>query len=228
MPPVDLRVRVGLWPDPDHFLGVGRKLFWDLKRMLSLLPRQIEDFHCILDFGCGCGRVLRHFRSLAEGRELHGTDIDPEAVAWCRENLGSFAALEVSGDEPPLPYPDARFDFVFAISVFSHLPEDRQRVWLAELQRVLRPGGLLIASVHGEALLLAPDQAEAREALRRDGILYTVGGGTPGLPAYYQTTYHAREYLQREWARYFEIVDVQERGINNQQDAVLCRRSISW
>jgi SAM-dependent methyltransferase len=228
VPPVDLRVRVGHWPDPDHFLAVGRKIFWDLKRVLSLVPRHVEDFHCILDFGCGCGRVLRHFRTLAEGRQLHGTDIDPEAVAWCREHLGSFAAFEVSGDAPPLPYPAARFDLVFAISVFSHLPEDRQRAWLAELQRVLRPGGLLIASVHGEGLLLAPDQTSARETLRRDGILYAAGGGTPGLPAYYQTAYHTRDYLQREWARYFEVLHVQERGINNQQDAVLCRRSVPW
>lgn len=225
VPPVDLRVRVGHWPDPDHLLAVGRKIFWDLKRVLSLVARPVEGFHCILDFGCGCGRVLRHFRRLAAGRELHGTDVDPEAVAWCREHLGSFAAFEVSGDEPPLPYPAARFDLVFAISVFSHLPEDRQRVWLAELQRVLRPGGLLIASVHGEGLLLAPDQAEAREALRRDGILYLVGSDTPGLPAYYQTTFHTRDYLQREWARYFEVLHIQERGINNQHDAVLCRRS---
>jgi SAM-dependent methyltransferase len=226
VPPEALRVRVGHWPDPDHFLAVGRKIFWDVKRLLSLVDRRIEEFGTILDFGCGCGRVLRHFLALADGREVHGADIDPEGIGWCREHL-SFAACALTGDLPPLPYPDGRFDLVLAISVFSHLPEDRQFAWLGELRRVLRPGGLLIASVHGEALLLAPDQAGSRDALLRNGLLYVRGSGTPGLPDYYQTAYHTRAYLEREWARYFDVLHFLERGINNQQDALVCRRPLS-
>lgn len=224
VPPAALRVRVGQWPDPDHFLGVGRKLLWDVKRLLSLVHRELDDFRRVLDFGCGCGRVLRHFRPPAAGGVLHGTDIDAESIEWCRAHLGSFATFERNGDRPPLRYPDEFFDLVYAISVFSHLPQDLQSAWLAEIRRVLRPGGLFIGSVHGEALLLAAEQAPAREALRRQGILYIPGGGTPGLPDYYQTTYHTREYLEGEWGRHFEILHFQERGINNQQDAVVCGR----
>ena len=223
LPPEALRVRIGHWPDPDHFLAVGRKIFWDVKRLLALAGRRLDEFGAILDFGCGCGRVLRHFRALAEGREIHGVDIDPEGVAWCREHL-PFATCVQAGDDPPLPYADERFDLVLAISVFSHLPADRQRAWLGELRRVLRPGGLMVASVHGEALLLAPEQQEALAALRRDGLLYSRGAGTPGLPDYYQTTYHTRAYLEREWGAWFEPLHYLERGINNQQDAVVVRR----
>jgi SAM-dependent methyltransferase len=224
LPPEPLRVRIGPWPDPDHFLGVGRKIFWDVKRALSLAGRDLDSFRAILDFGCGCGRVLRYFRSLAPGRDLQATDLDPEAVAWCQEHLGSFATVVLCGEDPPLPYADARFDLVLAISVFSHLPAERQFAWLAELSRVTRPGGLLVASVHGEALLDAPEHAETREALRREGLLYLRGPATAGLPDYYRSTYHTREYVQRAWKPYFELVHHLERGVNNQQDALVCRR----
>jgi SAM-dependent methyltransferase len=226
LPPEALRVRVGYWPDPDHFLGVGRKIFWDVKRLLSLVDRPIESFQAILDFGCGCGRVLRHLRSLGHRPELHGADLDREGIAWCREHLGSFAAFALSGDDPPLPYADARFDLVLAVSVFSHLPAARQFAWLAELRRVLRPGGFLVASVHGESQL-APEHADKRETLRREGFLYMTGGSTSGLPDYYQTAFHTPDYLRREWARYFEVVQFLERGVNNQQDALVCRRPVA-
>jgi SAM-dependent methyltransferase len=224
LPPEPLRVRVGHWPEPDHFLGVGRKIAWDVRRLLSRVDRPLESFPAILDFGCGCGRVLRHLAGLVPRQELHGADLDAESVAWCREHLGRFATFEIAGDDPPLRYPDARFDLVLAVSVFSHLPAERQLAWLAELRRVLKPGGLLVASVHGEALLLGPEQAETLAALRREGFLFVPAPPTPGLPDYYRTAYHTRGYLQREWSRYFEVLDFLERGVNNQQDALVCRR----
>jgi SAM-dependent methyltransferase len=225
LPPEALRVRVGHWPEADHFLGVGRKVFWDVQRALAQAGRRLDSFRTILDFGCGCGRVLRYFRPLAEGREIHGADLDPEAVAWCQAHLGSFASVIQSGDDPPLPWADGRFDLVIAISVFTHLPESRQLAWLAELRRVIRPGGYLLASVHGEALLYGPEHAGRREELRRRGLLYVEGAPTPGLPAYYQSTYHTREYIDRAWRPFFELVHHLERGVNNQQDVLVCRRA---
>src|SRR5262249_14848680 len=50
----------------------------------------------------------------------------------------------------PLRYRDASFDLVYAFSVFTHLPESLQLAWMGELRRVLRPGGYLLISLHGE------------------------------------------------------------------------------
>ena len=57
--------------------------------MRAILARSgvtIERLGAILDFGCGAGRVLRHWKSL-EGPALHGTDYNPELVAWCAASL---------------------------------------------------------------------------------------------------------------------------------------------
>jgi len=43
---------------------------------------------------------------------------------------------------PPMSYEDNMFDFVYSISIFTHLPEDMQFAWLQELQRITKPGGI--------------------------------------------------------------------------------------
>ncbi|MGE5096461.1 MAG: class I SAM-dependent methyltransferase [Betaproteobacteria bacterium] len=216
LPPAHLRVRIGGWDDPDHFLGVGRKIYWDLKRVLGGIGRTRESFESILDFGCGCARTLRFFPR-RDG--LHGCDIDPEAIAWCREHLGERASFQVNSPEPPLPYADGAFDFVYAISVFTHLPEDMQLRWWEELARVVRPGGIVLASAHGEQLLDGTEE-QARQ-LREHGFLYAVGGGTDGLPSFYQTSFHTPDYVKANWTKHFELVHSLPRGINNHQDAYL-------
>ena len=220
IPPTPLRVRVGGWEDPDHFLGVGRKIFWDLKRLLGSAGRNFESLHSILDFGCGCGRVIRYLRP-AEKQTVFGTDIDPECIEWCRQNLGNIATFTVNAPQPPLAFPNESFDLVYGISVFTHLPEEMQFQWLEELARVLKKGGVLITSVHGEGLL-QPADVERIEQLQREGFLYLTGGGTPGLPDFYQTTYHTKAYIEQSWGKYFDIQTVWTRGINNHQDGVVC------
>jgi hypothetical protein len=56
----------------------------------------------LLDFGCGCGRVLRFLVGHADLFELHGTDVHPEHVRWCREFLAPIA-FGANGPRPPWP-----------------------------------------------------------------------------------------------------------------------------
>ena len=55
----------------------------------------------------------------------------------------------LNGFAPPLPLPDAHFDVVTAFSVFTHIDE-LDSPWLLELRRILKPGGLLDATIHDE------------------------------------------------------------------------------
>jgi SAM-dependent methyltransferase len=80
--------------------------------------------------------------------DIHGCDVDPRLVSWCGDHL-PFGHFDVNRLSPPLPYPDDRFDLVYALSVFTHLPEALQRAWIAELRRVVRPGGWLLITTHG-------------------------------------------------------------------------------
>lgn len=87
--------------------------------------------------------------------QLFGTDIDGESIDWCQSKLGHMATFTVNGFWPPLPFADGFFDVIYSISVFTHLPEDMQTAWLAELRRVAKPGGLLLLTVHSPALVPA-------------------------------------------------------------------------
>lgn len=225
IPPLSLRVRVGGWEDPDHFLGVGRKIFWDLKRLLNQVNKNLDSFSAILDFGCGCGRVLRFFRPVL-GQRIEGSDIDKESIEWCQTHLASLAHFKINPDFPPLEYPDEHFDFIYCISVFTHLPEEMQFQWLKELNRLLKVGGLLMTSIHGEQLFPSSHPKDIA-TFKQQGFFYLKTATTEGLPDYYQATFHTHDYIRQHWQKFFEILEIYTRGINNHQDAVLCEKICS-
>lgn len=222
-PPRHLQVRV-IGGYSSDFLKSGRDLIGDLDAVLACDNKSLRSFEKILDFGCGCGRVLRPLRHrAAPSQMLYGTDIDAEAIEWCRANYPRIAEFGVNPEMPPMRYPDAAFDFVYSVSIFTHLPEDMQFAWLQELQRIARPGGYLVLSVHGKHYYhdLPP---EARCIMQEKGFYYRATGKTEGLPDFYQTAYHSSDYIRAQWSRYFDILAIREVAVSNLQDAVLCRR----
>ena len=170
--------------DLDWFLEGGRLAEESLRESLACAGTRLEDMGCILDFGCGCGRVTRRLAGLPG--EVRGSDVDGPAVDWCRENL-TFATFTENELEPPLPFPAEDVDFVYAFSVLTHLPVPVQHAWVDELARVLRPGGLLLVSTHGDALPRAPEPRRARVVRARRGRRPLRGGGrhepVHGLPS---------------------------------------------
>ena len=111
-------------------------------------------------FACGAAQSRRRGSSLRddclfcqlvrEGDHVRSADgfvavrdINPKAVEWCRSHL-DFAEVALNEIEPPLPYPAQMFDFVYALSVFTHLDEDLQHAWLREF------GVAYVADVYDE------------------------------------------------------------------------------
>ena len=97
----------------------------------------------ILDAGCGSGPILAALRD--RGAIVAGFDSSARMLELARERLGTDADLRVADLGSPLPYPDGAFDDVVAALVLHYLED-----WtapLAELRRVLKPGGRLIAAV---------------------------------------------------------------------------------
>lgn len=132
----------------------------------------------VLDFGCGSGRLLVGWHALGSGHALSGCDINLELVDWSRRNLPGSIDVRLSGPLPPLPYEDAAFDVVFAVSVFTHLSLASQRAWVDELRRVVRPGGALVVTLHGESYVphIFPGRPEVVDELRRSGHVVTPVG----------------------------------------------------
>lgn len=228
VPPALLRFRVHGALDRGTFVRAGELVSSDLRSALEAQGRPLASFSDALDFGCGCGRVLRWLAPGAPASRYVGTDIDPEAIAWCRAQL-PIASFSVNDSLPPLGFPDASFDLVYSISVFTHLDEDTQRAWLAELRRVAKPGALVLLSTHGRPALGRLSEAEQR-FVAREGFLFRSKPGTGGrlhlerLPGLDPTAYQSQEWVQQNWCRGFRIRDYREGGIAGHQDLVVLER----
>jgi len=134
--------------DVGWFLHSGELTVGILQSALDDLRRPIESFRSVLDLGCGCGRVLRQWAQV-KGPRFSGTDYNPAGIEWASANLKGLT-LKTNELLPPLPFGDGEFDLVYAISVFTHLPEELQRPWIEELHRVIGPGGVLLLTLSGE------------------------------------------------------------------------------
>ncbi len=232
MPGPDLMRRVAGTDDPVWFVESGRRSLGDIRSVLALADHDVDNAERMLDFGCGCGRVLRHLRDAAQRVEIHGVDTDGEAVDWLRTSLPFVHATAIE-PLPPLPFPDEHFDLVINHSVLSHLPEDYQDAWLAELSRVTRAGALLELTVHGthafELLGVTldgsgRDMSGIRDEFRNRGFVYVRDEAwKSSFPDYYQNAYHAPEYVFRHWGRFFEVKALVTRGALDFQDIVLLR-----
>jgi SAM-dependent methyltransferase len=206
-------------PDLRWFLDGGRTAAACLRDAVGRHGTRLEDVASILDFGCGCGRVIRHLSHLSA--QIDGTDRDARAIAWCRRNL-PFARFEVNDLQPPLNYADEAFSLIYALSVFTHLPEALQRPWLEELVRVLAPGGFLLLSFHGLAYL--PELSDEEQRHFRAGELVVRASGAPGANSF--GAYHPEQYLKRILPLEVSLMEIMPEGAqgNPRQDLAVLRR----
>ncbi len=222
LPPAHLRKRVHGAEDAASFQSIGRAVALDLFAAVNS-TFDLEPHSKVLDFGCGSGRVLNFFHKLCGDCTFFGTDIDDEAIAWCQQQMSHVGTFSSNRVMPPLQYEASFFDFVFSISIFTHLPEEMQFAWLAELGRVTKRGGYLILTTHGEDII-QPFPEHLKRIFNKKGFYYHVGEETEGLPAFYQTSFHTEDYIHKVWGKYFEIVKIIRKGIVGHQDMVICRK----
>jgi SAM-dependent methyltransferase len=214
LPPRRLMVRVAGTADADWFLRGGQAGY---DAIVAHVP--LAELESVLDFGCGCGRVTRYWRDF--GGRVTGTDLSRGAVEWCRSNL-PFASFEPNGLAPPLAFPDDSFDLVYALSVFTHLTGDLQLAWRDELRRVLRPGGFLLLTTHGNSYMPRLDEGE--RARFDAGELVVRWGDVAGTNLC--SAYHPETYLRDTFADGFAFLELEPEGArgNPTQDLVLLRK----
>lgn len=223
VPPADLRTRVHGSRDVLSFEHIGKQIASDIHGSIKMTI-ELNEHSRILDFGCGCGRVIRYFKSLCDSARFYGIDIDDVAISWCQSHLAKIADFSPNEQSPPLVFKNDFFDLIYCISVFTHLPEDMQFLWLEELARVTKPGGYLLLTVHGEELLNF--EGKCKEQLQELGFFYFVGPGAEGLPDFYGTSFHTEHYIRRCWSRFFDIEQITKKGVANHQDLILCRKAV--
>lgn len=233
-PPVELMQNVSGLTVPRDFAEHGAH-FWEVFSLL--LPRPIASYSPVLDFGCGCGRLARLFKG--HPGEVHGCDIDRRHVEWVRDNLTYVRTLHTRPNER-VGYADATFELLIAISVFTHLDEATQDLLLSEMARIVRPGGTLLLTTHGERALqramdedgiyrmLAVDPAGFEQAQRTfdaGGLAFIPQRGHLTTDRFvYGITFTPERYVREHWGRYFDVVKIASGALHSFQDVVVLTR----
>jgi SAM-dependent methyltransferase len=221
VPPPRLRVEVAGTAGLEWFLDSGRQQAEIIRSAAQRNGAPLESTGSLLDFGCGCGRVLRHWAGL-EGPAIRGSDFNERLVGWCAANL-PFVTASVNQLAPPLRYEDEQFDLVYAISVFTHLPHDLERAWIDELSRITAPGGLLLVTTHGDSYA---DRLDADErAVYDSGEAVVRWPGVAGSNLC--TTFHPEPYIRTRFAPGLELLEHTPDGGtvgSRQQDLVVFRK----
>jgi SAM-dependent methyltransferase len=183
----------------------------------------------VLDFGCGFGRLLRFFmKDIAPGN-LIGTDVDASFIAVCKE-LFRGGDFDVNAPYPPLHYPDASFDVIYAYSVFSHLSEKAHKLWLKEIRRLIKPNGLIFLTLRQKNFIaqcvklhttsdisqyekkMADAFGDMESVLPRyikgEFIYVPYGGGGVRTDDFYGDAVIPPKYIEKYWTTAFHIVDI--------------------
>jgi len=200
-----------------------------------------ESLESVLDFGSGCGRILRWFPLALPRLASFGAEVRAASVHWCRDNLrGTFLNNET---QPPLDLPDDSVELVVSLSVFSHLNLESNRAWIRELVRVCKPGGMLLLSTHGafslavtarspdhqSGLQLSPD--EARRYLRDlegESFLYhkapaDLVAKLEGPEADYGQAFFTDRFVREEWGELVDVLGYVPVALNLIQDFFVLR-----
>jgi SAM-dependent methyltransferase len=176
----------------------------------------------ILDWGCGPGRMVRHLPAIVNGANVFGTDYNASSISWCKENIEAvqFFSNEI---EPPLAFEAASFDFIYGISIFTHLSEELHKSWLDELYRLMAKDAVLYLTTHGDSFRRKLTKKEL--ALYDDDQIATRGNTIEGHRSYvaFQSPNYFKTLLNR-----FEILEFRPGSIDAvkpQQDEWILRKN---
>lgn len=139
----------------DQFAALERDHWWFRARrdiVAQVISRYLGDqsSHQILDVGCGTGGMLG---MLTRFGNVTGLDMSPEAVDYCRRELGSRVELRVGGIPDDLPA-GVQWDLVTAFDVIEHIEDDRDA--LRGIYQAVRPGGRFVCTVPAFQFLWGP------------------------------------------------------------------------
>jgi SAM-dependent methyltransferase len=130
--------------NPDHYFSVGSSALANIKNAVAVAE---IDPHCVLDFGCGAGRVTRWIAAAFPNAKIEACDIRQADLKFVAETFG--ARTWVSGTEVAELKPPSSYDLIWVGSVFTHLSKDNSLALFDKLLSWLNPGGVLVFTSHG-------------------------------------------------------------------------------
>ena len=206
--------------DVPGFLESGKSGFDCIRETLEKNGVPLSSLEDILDFGCGCGRVLRHWKGHPD-KKIYGSDMNGDLVEEARRCV-PFANISKNSLVGKTTFADRSFDLVYAFSVLTHLDVEEQTAWLAEFRRILRPDGILLLSLHGAAYRdrLSESELAAFDAEKVVVRRPQYAGGN------LCSSFHPETYVRASMTQGFRLVDFIAQGAkgNPPQDLYMLRR----
>lgn len=211
VPPVELTMGYGAG-NMQIYLDSGRRSYSSLIQLLKKHNVELGDGDAMLDWGGAAGRALRNFTAEAKrGCSVWGCDVHAPSIQWAQNHLSPPFKFFNSSVLPHIPFPDGHFKFIYGLSVLTHMITMRD-LWLLELQRVLRPDGCLILTVHDESTW---------QLFRERGMPPWMPSDLKRLPEMpgecveirgsrweYCYTFFRSDYVRRLWGQFFDIKDI--------------------
>ena len=217
-------------PDTIHHIESGQRSADYYVELYNRLCGNFDDVDRVLDFGCGCGRVLS--RMPDSGRiSYFGVDLHETGLEWLRKTMpeGTFSAGTAM---PPVDIEEQSFDLIYSVSVLTHLSREQERAWLDEWHRLLKVGGCVIATFRAEDWVDQFTVERQKMAIRKawsegDGFCYQKHRYWEGIfPEYYAGTYQTIDYVRKNWGKQFEILTiVPAADTPNEQNTAVMRKT---
>jgi len=171
-----------------QYFGIALQQYHTAAEIIRRLERTCPA-PVILDFACGYGRLLNLLIHDVPPDRIWASEIQPDAVSFAVEQFGVHALL--SSERPEDFEPGRSFDLIWVASLFSHLPPGLFQRWLQRLSGLLSPQGIMLFTVHDQALL--PTDMEMPES----GVLFIEGSENADLSTeIYGTTFVTEDYVR--------------------------------
>ena len=242
LPSLDMQLRF-TGKSGDDTLAEGHSLAAELKVQYEIHRGPLTPDTRILEFGCGWGRIIRFFLKDVRPDNLWGIDCNEELVSFCKQS-NPGCNFERNDPLPPTDLADQSFDLIYAYSLFTHLSEPAHLGWLAELRRLLAPGGLLVVTVRPRHFIsycgkLTNDTELSHESQASlvgmfadtESALRDYDAGRFCYEPYRSSSYGddwgeaciSRPYVERRWADRFELLGFIEDLTRFKQHLVVLR-----
>lgn len=191
----------------------------------------------VLDWGSSVGGVAA---LVAEKYpvEMHAADVDEYSLRWLGNNFHNIKTHQLE-PENMLPFSDAAFDFIYGISIFTHIPPEVQEFYLCELRRILKPNCYMLLTVKSYTNCefnrrgnRNPEvHPHSKEKLRSEGVIYTSYPDSVKAQmdfarnSDFGLTYLSHEYILSVYSKYFFIEEIKAGGLGS-QDSIVLRKSL--
>lgn len=193
----------GTWSSPlRDYLADGWRTLSELVLLLERAGHCLSGCKQVLEFASGHGRFTRHLVKALGHERVTVSDVVPGAVAFSTAQFGVRGFVSTS-EPAALAWP-GRYDLVFVLSLFSHLPRSSWGRWLARLVDAVEPGGLLVFTTHGTEAA-----RRARVTLDAEGYFFAPSSESTAIDAQeYGTAFTDEAFVRARTAELAGTVEV--------------------